>query len=781
MSAPRRPDDGPHADGTGSASFTNDGSTVYGQYGVVNGDVTVYQTDPSQSGEQRFATALKFLDGNMPRRAETLIGEAVDKGYESNQVAYYWALAVLSGRSFENLRDPEFATLQRCRHMVDRGNADVWLQSLRVVTRLVNCLIDQERTGGLEDEELGRFMQEFDALERDRRDEIRRHLDLILTGVVQDRVDAEYAQEVRERRMEQDRANRVWLFFTPAPVAPRSATLTEPVLGPFRRGLALAGATVTGGSLLATVVLLIFGNASLDLMYVTGTAAGGLLLATFGRTWAVARERIRLDDARYGVRWVPARYSDEPPRAAADDDHTWGEDDDADREQRMKRFRRKRFVASIQRCVDALFAERNPDGANNRKKWKKDTAGLRRALAAEIEDRYAGPDTQVHALDWLIEMRAEEARERWDAGALRAHRDELRAGWPCGALTAAGVVLLLAGLSCGIIALLTVRPGIGIYLLAGVSAGMALLYCSKIDVHIVRHDVYLAESADAAEEYAREKAAFDRWTELRRNRPDDGQMARWLDYDKFQAKSLAAHTCGLANRDIVAHAILTEPAPNAKRARVLFGPPRYTAYRVIVFLLSSAGVRQVSLELDFAKGTLSDQTRTNFAYDSICSARVEEVGLRFDAGRRRIVIPAKDQLNRRREEKKTKEAAENEEERAGKKRTPEDEIDSLLLTQSFRLRLIDGQHVDVEVANFDEGFLDRLHEDVQAVSELALDNSGAMSALAVLESVAGEGGAWLMRERERRTRRLDDLSAALTDHGGRSWGDPGMPPTGTDG
>ena len=183
------------------------------QVGVLNGDVHIYDVGPSASPQERFAKALNFLDGNMPRHAQKLIKEAVEGGYRSNQVAYYWALSVLSGRSFDYLGGQEFAALRSCFALVSSHNQDDWLGALDVVRQFINFLIRQERLGDMEDTEFDLAIASYDALQEKRRGEIRRHLDLIMTGALQDRLDVKYAAEVKRLRMAGDRVNRAWKFF----------------------------------------------------------------------------------------------------------------------------------------------------------------------------------------------------------------------------------------------------------------------------------------------------------------------------------------------------------------------------------------------------------------------------------------------------------------------------------------------------------------------------------------------------------------------------------------
>lgn len=49
------------------------------------------------------------------------------------------------------------------------------------------------------------------------------------------------------------------------------------------------------------------------------------------------------------------------------------------------------------------------------------------------------------------------------------------------------------------------------------------------------------------------------------------------------------------------------------------------------------------MRLDFPTGVVSDQQRTAFRYDAIASAQVEETGIRFDDGRREVVLPRTDE------------------------------------------------------------------------------------------------------------------------------------------
>ena len=157
----------------------------------------------------------------------------------------------------------------------------------------------------------------------------------------------------------------------------------------------------------------------------------------------------------------------------------------------------------------------------------------------------------------------------------------------------------------------------------------------------------------------------------------------------------------------------------------------------MLFLLTAEGVRQVSVDLDFRTGSMTNQKRNNFRYDSIASVRVTEVGERTAGGHQQLIpLDESDRLSER-------------------------EVDSLILRQAFWLSLISGQAISVVIDNFDSDFLDRMREDPNVLLELALDTSGVNAALRILETAAAEGKGWIALERDRRTRRVMDHRAKL--------------------
>jgi hypothetical protein len=148
-------------------------------------------------------------------------------------------------------------------------------------------------------------------------------------------------------------------------------------------------------------------------------------------------------------------------------------------------------------------------------------------------------------------------------------------------------------------------------------------------------------------------------------------------------------------------------------------------------------VRLVAAELDFSTGMVSNQRRMNFRYDAISDAQVAELGIRFDGGRRQIILLDEDDSYR------------------------SDKVESIILSQGFRLSFVNGRDINVVVENFDDGLIDRLREDPNRLFELSLDASGVAGALRVLEAIAAEGKEWIAQERARRGRRIVDFQKSL--------------------
>jgi hypothetical protein len=726
--------------------------------GVLYGNARVYVAPTSATPEEQFRTALNLLDANMARRAEPLIESAVEGGYRSNRVVYYWALAVLSGRSLDDLLPDDFDALQRCAAMADLANADSWLTALHVTVMFINCAMGQRPFQGA-DEELDRIIVEYGALEEGRRDEIRRHLDLLTTGVLKDSLDARYAREIAGRRMAGNRTERAWKFFEPDPEPPRLPQFDEPRFGGAGRVTAVLGAVAAGGALLLMLMTTITHDLVLGLAFAAGTGIGGYLVATVGRRWAVARVRIAADDARYDATPPAGRYSEGFEHTVdAVDDYAWGEDDKADEERISDLTRRNQFLLSVPWWIGEHLDGRNLVSLRSRVKWQEETRGLRAALASDILRRYGSSAPDVNRLSWLITWHAKRAKEQWETGTLRAHRSELQAAAPNGALPLLGLVAILGGISCSLIAAREGNVREIIVLLAILAFGSCIGYLSRFDVYVVRHDIYHAEMALAYSRHAEEQAEFDRWTAVLGDRPSDTEMARWLAYDKIHCAGLALNARGIANRDAMAHATVAEALRPCKRARVLFGTPRYSHYRVSVILLTDAGIVITSVKLDFLSGTISDlESMRELPVESIASARLIEVEVRFNGDDREVVT-----LDRHVDADSADGGAGSNSGSVGQLNGDKTAGHSAVLSQALRITLVPAGNIDFVMEPLDERFLDPAREDEATLFGQVVGDSGIRGAMRLLEDVAIEGRGWISsRRRHRITRGLDQPARQL--------------------
>ena len=105
---------------------------------------------------------------------------------------------------------------------------------------------------------------------------------------------------------------------------------------------------------------------------------------------------------------------------------------------------------------------------------------------------------------------------------------------------------------------------------------------------------FAADTDESVHRTADAYKEFTRWSDKLRRSPSDTEMAIWLDCDRMVLLAKAIDHYRLARHQVITHAFLEAPGTRAKRARVRNGPMRYSRYSLIVFLLTSDGVRQMS-------------------------------------------------------------------------------------------------------------------------------------------------------------------------------------------
>ncbi|TYB49801.1 hypothetical protein [Actinomadura chibensis] len=658
------------AAGYGFHSTAKDQSNVANQ-GIVNGDVHLYVTDGATPPPEMLEKARNCLAAGMAQPARVWFKNLFTSGANrSNEVLYYWILAIVSQRTIADLNDEEYGDLNSAFAYVHHNPADTWSAAIGVIWEFIELRRRQETAEETDPADLEKAKENFGRLVVERQVEIQLHLNRIETGATQDAVEDVAAERVRVNRMRDARRDRVWKYFEPVPERPRPQMPQEPRLTSVQTFLAVIGLPVLALGFLLPLVTVFSQKPAFVLVLLVPIIAGGALLGYCG------------------PRCVPSRYVPFDTRSVPD----------------------PAFRASIDGAVDRIFTETGWPAGRHRSVWTAHTRRIRSLLAAELAGLYTVPRIRPGGIDWLIRWHAQQTFQRWWTGDLRERRRSTAdiVGAVLGAVAGGLGTLVLLGA-----AVLVMKAAVLLVFLM-LPGGAALTAGSRLDVYLLRRHRLPAERDLAQRRWNAECQEYVRWTDSLSDRPTDVEMAKWLHYDEIHLMTMIRKQYRLANVDVIEYAVLTEPAPGARRARVRRGPWRYTAYIVWLYLLTEAGVRQVTVHLDFATGIASNQRRTTFRYDAIASAGIQEIGVGFADGRREVL--------------------------------PFD--GRLLIGKSFTLALLNGEnfHIDIESLSEARGEQD----DVDWLMHLSLDGAVADSALRLLEEVAAEGGERVSQSRRRR-------------------------------
>jgi hypothetical protein len=273
--------------------------------------------------------------------------------------------------------------------------------------------------------------------------------------------------------------------------------------------------------------------------------------------------------------------------------------------------------------VDALFRRYSPNylpDKAERDAWEADTAGVRSFDREEIVEVYRESRIPAERVAWLIRYRIRRSRDRWRDGTLYDYQDHLLPEPGMLGRFRAGTAIAIAGCVVAIAVRRTSPITDVLSAIAGVLSGVpAWRYWRRIVVEDRRH---AADTAEVTQRKAEIEVEFARWTERLKDRPSDAEMETWLDHDRTVLLARAMDHYKLARRQVITHAFLEEPGSRAKHARLRNGPMRYSRYKLIVFVLTSDGVRQMSADLGFVTVTLRLGDRISYRYDAVASAHV---------------------------------------------------------------------------------------------------------------------------------------------------------------
>lgn len=676
---------------------------------IINGFDTYFGNDGTPLG--LYNSAVRFLDSGAGSTAARLIKQAVGdgllvgSGIAPNEVAYHWMLAILSGRSLEQLGPDDVEDCNRAIQIADLRQVDDSLRGLDIIWTIVDSV--QQDSGP--DPPLSQLIDDYASLPTELQEDFQRHLDPLLAGTLYDDLGAVIASRCGEQRMSGLRTARVAKYFEQEPEPPRARTISDPVRAPGMRTLAAVG----GLFWLAAISVLSFELQRRGAMRASWLTllilAAGAVAAVTGPSYIAAIERRAVKRRALGIN-RSTRYSNPPP--------TVREGDQVDEA-------RTRFVRMATSHLNEQVRALTPEAPGARSRWLADTTLMKESLRTEILSQYPESGLPIGSLNWLITWRVKEFALASLDGALQKQLKEMRPrvrdtiGFGLG--MAASIVGLLYALG-----LITIKHPVAtalVVLLFG--AGGVAVTASKLDVYMVDARRLDPDRQDAQVQYQAELAEYQRWVAELANRPSDAEMARWLDFDKLHLKKLIMAQLGLAERDIFSHATLTEPALGSTLARLPLGPPHATKYQVTVFLLTRSGVRQIATIVDFISGYAYNQVRRSFRHEVITSASVHETGVRYDTGSREAMAESPWPVGG---------GAPTAVAPSGDMRRTLN--GAVILRQDFRLALGNGEEIVFLVESPDNVIASISEEDPVRVLDLALDASGIASALGILEAIS---------------------------------------------
>ncbi|MFI7625583.1 hypothetical protein [Microbispora rosea] len=642
-----------------------DDAQVGVQAGIVHGDVNYYTTSPDPSPEEKFEIGVRFLEGGATGRALRLIDEALASNYVTNRVCFYWPLAMVSGRTRRELSAQEAARLRDSDRFLLITCDDSWADGVRVIRRLLDAA---EKP----DADVRLLMTELDELRPAQRTMILRHMELFLDGSIQDQMWHLTLRDAREQQKASNREDRVWKFFQPEPAAPRVRQPEQPTVPVSTWFKAVSGMLVSVPATLYIGLLLVQGGRVSALLAYLLSVVGGCLAARAGLDWCFRSVRRKAMDEGYAP--TPRPGTDAPP---------------------------DRFARRIDHQLAHYLAKYVPDGMD-REVWLTWTAGIRRRIRDEVADAYRDTGDKVDAFNWLIRFRAAEVARQWNNGTLWNYRQELATPRRTMAIAMLGAMAFAAGgawaASDAVQADWSAVPSVVLAVAVGWIAGSAWLRIA------LEHRRYGADKSALNKLSAECDAAYVRWKKRLADKPDDGEMAAWLDCDRKMLLDEALRHYRLKMSDVVAYAFIEARSGSATRARIKGGPWRYRKYDMKIFLITADGVRQCNARLHIEDGSLHDRNRLNYRFEAVTAVHVRQ-------------------------------ADDN--------------------SHTFELSLMDGQKFTAQMIG-PELEEQQQPEDPKDVSEVSLDAAGLRHTLHVLEGVAAEGKAWMTRERRRGGPGLDD-------------------------
>jgi hypothetical protein len=272
-----------------------------------------------------------------------------------------------------------------------------------------------------------------------------------------------------------------------------------------------------------------------------------------------------------------------------------------------------KFASGVSDLFDRCFETWSPSD-RDRSAWLSQTSGIRSFLRDEIVEVYRESRIKAEGVAWLVRHRLDEVRRSFREGTLWAYCDQFRVR-PATKLAFGGGLAIFAASVVGVVAAQPDHLAGAVSMTIGVLSGWrAARRWARI---VLERRRAVADQAEYDRRLAATKAAFEKWQERLADKPSDPEMATWLACDRKILLDLAMRHYQVPRSRLIAHAFIELPAGSYKRARVRHGPWRYSAYKLLVFLLTDDGVHQVEADLDFEDGSYRERERMSFGYDAI--------------------------------------------------------------------------------------------------------------------------------------------------------------------
>jgi hypothetical protein len=544
------------------------------------------------SPDATYRAGVENLKSGNPRMARKLIWDAMMSDRVGNDVLFHWLVAMLSGRTIRQFSSEEIDQLKLSRTRYEEAGGDAWADGVRLIYRLLNSVPSfatgtEHRTA---ETDMSLLVEQFEDLGEEQRDMVRPHLELFLSGRLENEMWRRKLQLAQSRQLADDRPGRAWMFFQPIP-----AEVLLPLPPP--EGISAAHRLTKGAS--ACLFALATGYLSWELLR-HGAFLGllGYVVALAGGA-AAAHLEWRFLTGRSDLKNEMIRVANQPaPRSAGDE-----------------------LAGQVDKLFNRYFVRYAPDKAE-RELWEAAAAGIRKFHRKEITEMCQVSGISANKVAWLIRYEVRQLKQCWQNETLHEYR---RQHLPRPATVAdrrtGRAVLILAEL-CVFVVLRAHLLADAVAVSVAVPSAFCVWRCRlRVNLERRRYDADREQHAQRQEAIDNE---FRRWSEKLEARPQDADMAAWLACDRTVLLGRALDHFHLSRSRLSAHAFHEEPAVAVKRARIEGLPWRHAKYRLLVFLLAEDGVRQVRANLDFTTGTLTVRERTSYRYDAIVSVRVSQ-------------------------------------------------------------------------------------------------------------------------------------------------------------